>query len=450
MSLLFTAVVAASARADISATWQGATSDWYTGSNWSLGVPLNRDDATAIFGATGVTAVTLDSNNVEVSTINFLTGASSYTFAITQGHLAVKGTGITNNSGTTQTFSITNFGFIDFSGSATAGSASYQAISNAGFNFANTATGGSANFDIGSTAYMAFYDSSTAGSGTFTGLGEIYFATNSSAANATFNLSSGGRLYAQTDGALSIGALQGNGTFNLTNSVVVGGLNTNTTFAGSLTGAGGLTKTGTGSLTLTNTNPSDNNYSGATIVNGGKLLINGRLNSPGAVQVNAGGTLGGHGYITGATTIAAGGHLLAPATGYQRLVFTGDLTLLGGAVLDFPLGSESGHIAVDGTWTGPSSGLITVNLSNAGDFGAGSYLLMTSNSATGLDLSKFVLGTTIPGYTYTLGFDGNNLSVAAAVSAIPEPSTYAAIAGGCMLGLAVWRRRAARAQAGSV
>jgi hypothetical protein len=33
------------------------------------------------------------------------------------------------------------------------------------------------------------------------------------------------------------------------------------------------------------------------------------------------------------------------------------------------------------------------------------------------------------------------MSIQATASAIPEPSTYAAIAGAAMLGLAVWQRR---------
>lgn len=50
----------------------------------------------------------------------------------------------------------------------------------------------------------------------------------------------------------------------------------------------------------------------------------------------------------------------------------------------------------------------------------------------------------VDGYYTTFITDGSFHLLGSGTSAIPEPSTYAAIAGAAMLGLAVWRRRSTR------
>jgi autotransporter-associated beta strand protein len=119
----------------------------------------------------------------------------------------------------------------------------------------------------------------------------------------------------------TIGSLEGNGVVYLgAGTLAIGGNNINTTFAGTITeqggvhqgGPGSISKTGTGTLTLT----SPNDYSAGTTVESGSLFVNntsGSATGSGPVSVT-GGTLAGAGTITGPLTVGNGssGATLAP------------------------------------------------------------------------------------------------------------------------------------------
>ena len=72
-----------------------------------------------------------------------------------------------------------------------------------------------------------------------------------------------------------------------------------------------------------------NTYSGATLVNNGKLLVNGSIGSS-AVSVTNGGTLGGNGTIGGAVTVQANG-TLSPGTNIGILTVNNNVTFQAGA-----------------------------------------------------------------------------------------------------------------------
>jgi autotransporter-associated beta strand protein len=218
------------------------------------------------------------------------------------------------------------------------------------------------------------------------------------------------------------------------------------TWNGALTGSGTLTKTGAGSLTLSGTNT----YAGATAVNVGTLIVNGSLADT-ALAIANGATLGGSGTIGGPTTFNSGSHL-APGNSPGTLTFTNGLTLTQGAILDFQLGTTSDLIRVSGgTLTGPGVvGGVTINLSDAGGFGSVAegtpftVINFSGASTASFATTYFTLGTVIPGTNaadYVFGLSGSTLTLTYGVSAIPEPSTYAALFGALALGLAAWRRR---------
>lgn len=90
-----------------------------------------------------------------------------------------------------------------------------------------------------------------------------------------------------------------------------------------IAGHGGLTKQGIGTLVLTG----NSTYSGPTLVNQGRLAVNGSLQS--AVTVNAGGVLGGNGRV-GALLANAGG-VVAPGNSIGTLHVSSDVTFQPGS-----------------------------------------------------------------------------------------------------------------------
>ncbi|MDH0303336.1 MULTISPECIES: autotransporter serine protease [unclassified Pseudomonas] len=90
-----------------------------------------------------------------------------------------------------------------------------------------------------------------------------------------------------------------------------------------IAGHGGLTKQGIGTLVLTG----DNTYSGPTLVNQGRLAVNGSLQS--TVTVNASGVLGGNGRI-GALVVNSGG-VVAPGNSIGTLQVSSDVTFQPGS-----------------------------------------------------------------------------------------------------------------------
>jgi len=219
-----------------------------------------------------------------------------------------------------------------------------------------------------------------------------------------------------TDGSISASSgITNNATlvYNLVGSQI---------YNNAIGGTGSLTKSGAGSLTLGGTNT----YTGATTVSVGTLLIDGSTHASSAVSVASGAIIGGNGTIGGNLTLANG----------ALFAFDTANTLTLGGSSTFALDSTFGVASLR-------------NLSGAAldwdSIDVGTYTLLTGGNLVpdffsasnitnfGLTHALTGLGT---GGTKSAYFDNGSLQLVV----IPEPSTWALLAGS-LTALVVFRRR---------
>ncbi len=254
-------------------------------------------------------------------------------------------------------------------------------------------------------------------------------------------------------GDSTVGSLSGPGTlFTNLNAVTVGGDGTSTTFSGTVNGAGGITKVGAGTLTLSNASTA----TGTATVNGGTLLLTGTW--PGPVQVNAGGTLGGTGTASGPVTVAGGGTLspgLSPG-----ILNTGNFALGGVLLVEIQgttLGTQYDNVNVTGTVNlgGGTLSLTGAYVPAPGD----TFTIITNDGAdavtgtfAGLAEGATVTFNGVPLTITYAGGDGNDVvltAAAPAAAAVPIPTLSQWVL--ALLALVVGAAGAARlARAGGV
>ncbi|WP_202921738.1 autotransporter-associated beta strand repeat-containing protein [Anatilimnocola aggregata] len=204
---------------------------------------------------------------------------------------------------------------------------------------------------------------------------------------------------------------------------------TSSTLAGVISGSGApLTKSGPGTVTLTNANT----YSGATAVNGGTLLVDGSLAAASAVMVTSGTTLGGTGTVNGPISVATGG-ILAPGTSpgtlnvagvtftsgsnynveitgnsaalYDRLNNTGTVALGAG---DATLNLSGAYLPVPGDWFTIVQGTVTGQFAGLPD---GSLLFFNGQPLTIVYSSAVLAFDATPTIEGTAGSDGFEISL---------------------------------------
>jgi fibronectin-binding autotransporter adhesin len=264
-------------------------------------------------------------------------------------------------------------------------------------------------------------------------------------------------------------------TLNASRTVTVtgtGSMNTNgnmATVAGVVAGTTSFTKTGAGTLVLSN---AGNTHTGAVNVNAGKLLVNGNIaTGTNAVTVASGAALGGIGIINRPVTIASGG-TLSPGASIGTLTVGGNVTINGnGGIGGWDI--ELNAVASNTPGTAAGAGDVDIlALTGASNFNIVSsaadplrlnltalttdfifeqpvyYVLATVETGAfqtngglfSFDASAFVFNTNnFAALDFQLLVDGNRLLLG--FSPVPEPSTWAMIG---LVGAAAWtwnRRR---------
>jgi autotransporter-associated beta strand protein len=310
---------------------------------------------------------------------------------------------------------------------ATAGSAT---ITNAGtLAFQNSGTGGTASID--NTGFISFGDQSNAANASITSRngGLLQFLNNASAGNATITTNNGSSttfggtasggtsrqivnaggfldISLVTSGGVTIGSLEGAGRVGTGgNTLTVGSNNLSTVFSGIIDnsgvgppGPGGLTKIGTGTLTLTGAST----YLGLTNINGGTLAVNGSIVSN--VIVNNGGALAGTGSV-GSVLVNAGGVLApGPVNGIGTLNLNGFVFFTAGGIYRVELSPNAADRTVmpgTATLTGASVQLVF----DPGSYVSRSYTILTATGGLG--------GTTFAGLNGTPANFSTSLSYTA-------------------------------------
>lgn len=177
--------------------------------------------------------------------------------------------------------------------------------------------------------------SSSYSGGTFIDGGTVSIASDASLGAASGSVAfNGGSLLtrAAVTSARAMTVAAGGGTFN-TQAL--------TTLTGTISGAGGVTKTGVSTLQLNGTNT----YAGGTTVAGGLLQVNGSIAS--GARVNAGATLGGTGTVAG--NVANAG-TVAPGASIGTLTVNGNYSQGDDGVLQMEIGQSSAdQLVVTGT-----------------------------------------------------------------------------------------------------
>ena len=304
---------------------------------------------------------------------------------------------------------------------------------------------GAGGFTRSGDGFLAFAGHNTYSGETILNEGPLYLvAENALSPNSALTVGDQATVYMATgshDGFTGgnfsqvAGSLAGSGFVSLGSATLtVGGLGTDTTFSGYLSGSGGLVKAGAGTMTLTDSNV----YSGATVVNGGTLALRGygELRGTTALSVAAGaafsldpnpyvgydgqtlGSIAGAGSIDlGAVALTVGGlnattEFSGAVTGAGSLakVGTGTLTLSGASGYTGGTTVSGGRLVVAQP-SGAYANTATLELATADDRSYGGTITSTTGALVKSGAGVLTLtgsndvrgGTTIKGGTLRLG-----------------------------------------------
>jgi len=245
------------------------------------------------------------------------------------------------------------------------------------------------------------------GSSTYTGATSVNAGTlQAGAVNAfspfsAFTVASGATLDLNSFNQ-TIGSLAGAGSATLGSAMLTtGNDNTSTTFSGTISGTGSLTKIGSGTLMLTGINT----YSGRTAVNGGTLEVDGSIAPSSLTTVNSGGTLTGIGTV-GNLTVAGGG-TFAPGSGApgSSMTVAGNLAFQSGALYLVQVNPSTASFA-NVTGTATLAGTVQVAFA-PGSYVTRQYTILHSGGLIGT--FNGVSGNVPAGFSDSLSYTGTDV-----------------------------------------
>ena len=323
---------------------------------WDSGTGGNSNDFTGTSGGTSG-SMALNGGSLQTGNVSFTAGVPQVLEAI--GNTSLSHTGIYD------------LGTVDYSRNR-----AYTGLIGEVVTYSSTLTTAQA------AAVNAYLDAKWLNIGTIGGSNFLPTSTvlNLSGAGATVNLGYGSQTVAELSGVAGSSVVFG---INANTTLTTGGDNNSTTFAGTISGDGGLTKTGAGMFTLTGSNT----YTGPTSVSGGTLSVgnggsgeslpstNVTLSNAATLMFNHSdalaynGTVSGSGSVlkTGPGTLALGGNNAQ----------TGGLTVNGGVVTVNTAQSYGGTTTISaGTL---SISIVSPTMPNIAGL---AYLLDASNSGS--------------------------------------------------------------------
>ncbi|MET0650461.1 MAG: Ig-like domain-containing protein, partial [Pyrinomonadaceae bacterium] len=379
--------------------------------NFNGGLRNNNNDGASIRiggGTVNTTTVTLQRGSYTTSPA-YTTG-----FIVTGGTTNVSGAvGLgTNNSSSSLSVeggTLTVGGTITVANQATAGRGGALRVTGGVFNAADTVNGivmsrtngtnannvSFATFSGGVSTVEKFtlgFDSTVnAGSATLTiNGGALYMGgggivkKGTSGLATSINLTSG-TLGAAEDWSTSLPLTLTSGNSIQLKAADIANLPQTITLSGVLSGAGGITKTGAGTLVLSGANT----YTGATSVNAGTLRVLGSVATGGAFNVNSGAALSGSGSVNRTVTLNSGGSVAPEGAAQIATLGAAALTWNGGATLDFDLAATSDRLALSGALTKGSAGSFEFAFNPADALAPGTTYTLATFGSTNFDVTDF-------------------------------------------------------------